>query len=145
MAHGLSPVTLDGGGLEPALKALVRRARETYRISVRLRLKVSADLTMNDATASHLYRITQEAINNAVRHAQARQILINLKFEARLVQLSVRDDGQGFDYQSPQNGDGKHFGLVGMRERAEQISGTLKINSRKNEGTEVVVDVPIGG
>jgi signal transduction histidine kinase len=93
----------------------------------------------------NLLRIGQEAVNNAVRHAQARNILINLKFEARRVQLSVRDDGDGFDYQVVQNGDGKHFGLVGMQERAAQIGGTLKVDSRAGEGTEVLVDVPISG
>jgi signal transduction histidine kinase len=93
----------------------------------------------------NLLRIGQEAINNAVRHAQARNILINLKFDARLVQLSVRDDGHGFDYQESKNGDAKHFGLVGMQERAVRIGGTLKIDSRADEGTEVLVDVPISG
>ncbi|HKN83546.1 MAG TPA: ATP-binding protein, partial [Pyrinomonadaceae bacterium] len=60
-------------------------------------------------------------------------------------QLSVRDDGHGFDYQASQNGDVKHFGLVGMQERAEQIGGSLKVDSREGEGTEVLVDVPISG
>jgi ligand-binding sensor domain-containing protein/signal transduction histidine kinase len=98
---------------------------------------------LGERIEGNLLRIGQEAINNAVRHAHAKNILVNLKFEANRVQLSVCDDGLGFDSQISQNGDGKHFGLVGMRERAEQIGGTLKINSHPNEGTEVLVDVPI--
>ena len=98
---------------------------------------------LGERIEGNLLRIGQEAINNAVRHARAQNIVINLKFETNRVQLSVCDDGLGFDSQLSQNGDGKHFGLVGMRERAEQIGGTLKINSRANEGTEVVVEVPI--
>ena len=98
---------------------------------------------LGERIEGNLLRIGQEAINNAVRHAHAQNILVNLKFEANRVQLSVRDDGHGFDSQISENGDGKHFGLVGMRERAEQIGGTLKINSYPNQGTEVLVDVPI--
>jgi two-component system NarL family sensor kinase len=57
----------------------------------------------------------------------------------------VRDNGCGFDYQGSTNGDAKHFGLVGMQERAVRIGGTLKVDSRAGEGTEVLVDVPISG
>jgi signal transduction histidine kinase len=66
-----------------------------------------------------------------------------LKFDAQHVQLSVRDDGHGFDRQKL-NGEGKHFGLVGMEERAVQIGASLRISSRTGEGTEVLVEVPIG-
>jgi signal transduction histidine kinase len=59
------------------------------------------------------------------------------------VQLIVRDDGRGFNNQTVGNGRQGHFGLVGMRERAEQIGGTLSIQSNDHSGTEVVADVPI--
>ena len=94
---------------------------------------------------SNLLRIGQEAINNAVRHAHARNILVNLKFGPRRLQLSVQDDGHGFDYQASKNGEVKHFGLVGMQERAEQIGGALKVKSSEHNGTEILVDVPISG
>ncbi len=83
-------------------------------------------------------------MNNAVKHAQAQRIFVNLVFDARRVQLSVRDDGCGFDNQAAGNGRAGHFGLIGMRERAEQIGGTLSIHSTEGSGTEVVADVPIG-
>ena len=66
-------------------------------------------------------------------------------FDARKVQLTVQDDGCGFDSQAAGNGVSGHFGLIGMRERVEQIGGTLSIQSAKGAGTEVAVDVPIGG
>jgi signal transduction histidine kinase len=91
----------------------------------------------------NLLRIGQEAINNAVKHAHAQRIFVSLRFGARRVQLSIRDDGLGFDYQATGNGRGGHFGLVGMRERAEQIGGSLSIHSSEGSGTEVVADVPI--
>ena len=135
---------LDKNDLPAALSETARRL--TTETAVQAKVEVSGTFRpLSPLIEGNLLRIGQEAINNAVRHAQARNILINLKFDARRVQLSVRDDGLGFDYQIPQNGDGKHFGLVGMKERAEQIGGTLKIDSRANEGTEVLVDVPISG
>jgi len=134
MAHGLSPVTLDGGGLEPALKALVRRARETYRISVRLRLKVSADLTMNDATASHLYRITQEAINNAVKHGGARAVTVTLQADDYNVRLSVSDDGIGLPADT---GSSPGMGLKIMDYRARLMGGVIDVAARRGGGTRV--------
>ena len=98
---------------------------------------------LNSSIEDNLLRIGQEAINNAVKHAQAERILINLGFDAKNVRLSVRDDGHGFDDQA-QNTEGR-FGLVGMRERAEQIGGRLSIRSENGSGTEVIVDVPISG
>jgi signal transduction histidine kinase len=91
----------------------------------------------------NLLSIGQEAINNAVKHAHAQRIFVSLVFGARRVQLSIRDDGHGFDDQATGNGRAGHFGLVGMRERAEQIGGSLSIHSTEGSGTEVVADVPI--
>src|SRR5260370_17571377 len=98
---------------------------------------------LDSSIEDNLLRIGQEAINNAVKHAQAERILINLKFDAKNVQLSVRDDGHGFDARA-ENTEGR-FGLVGMRERAEQIGGKLSIPTHNGTATEVIVDVPIGG
>jgi ligand-binding sensor domain-containing protein/signal transduction histidine kinase len=92
---------------------------------------------------NNLLRIGQEAVNNAVRHAQARTITVNLDFDARSVRLSVRDDGRGFDPPAASNGSNGHFGLVSMRERAEEMGGSVRVNSRRGEGSEVLVSVPI--
>jgi ligand-binding sensor domain-containing protein/signal transduction histidine kinase len=90
---------------------------------------------------TNLLRIGQEAVNNAVKHARAKRIEVGLNFETRKVQLSVRDDGRGFD-PSEQIADG-HFGLLGMRERAEQIGGVLSIDSAPERGTQIAVEVPL--
>src|SRR5215216_2537418 len=90
---------------------------------------------------TNLLRIGQEAINNAVKHAQANRIDVALNFDTRSVRLSVRDNGRGFDAKG-QIADG-HFGLIGMRERAEQIGGLLTIHSAKERGTQITVDVPL--
>lgn len=90
---------------------------------------------------NNLLRIAQEAINNSVKHAGARRIVIDLHFDTDALQLRVRDDGCGFDPQ-PHNGDG-HFGLIGMRERAQEIGGELRILSERLSGTEIIVNVPL--
>jgi len=90
---------------------------------------------------SNLLRIGQEAINNAIRHAQAQRVLIDLNFDTAVVRLSIRDDGRGFDVRA-EHTDG-HFGLIGMRERAAQMGGKLSINSEEGTGTEVIIEVPI--
>ena len=90
---------------------------------------------------SNLLRIGQEAINNAVKHARANRIEVGLNFDTHNVRLSVRDNGRGFD-QSEQIADG-HFGLLGMRERAEQLGGVLSIDSAPERGTQIAVEVPL--
>jgi ligand-binding sensor domain-containing protein/signal transduction histidine kinase len=89
---------------------------------------------------TNLLRIGQEAINNAVKHARANRIDVALNFDTRNVRLSIRDDGRGFD--PAQIADG-HFGLIGMRERAEQIGGVLMIDSAVESGTQIAIDVPL--
>jgi len=135
---------LDKNDLPAALSETARRL--TADTALQAKVEVTGTFRpLSDLIEGNLLRIGQEAINNAVRHAQARNVLVNLKFEPRRVQLTVRDDGVGFDYQISPNGEVKHFGLIGMRERADQIGGTLTIKSRANEGTEVLVDAPISG
>jgi ligand-binding sensor domain-containing protein/signal transduction histidine kinase len=92
---------------------------------------------------NNLLRLGQEAVGNAVRHARAQVITVSLDFDAREVRLSVKDDGRGFDPATCNGDAGGHFGLVGMRERAEQMGGIAQVNSRPGEGTEVLVRVPI--
>jgi PAS domain S-box-containing protein len=87
-----------------------------------------------------LLRIGQEAIVNAMEHAQAHEINVVLSFEPGQVRLCVRDDGQGFDPQLPAPG---RFGIVGIRERAEKVHGTLTLVSRPGDGTQIALTVPV--
>ena len=90
---------------------------------------------------TNLLRIGQEAINNAIKHAQAKRIDVALNFDTHSVLLSIGDDGRGFD-PGEQIADG-HFGLIGMRERAEQAGGVLTVESEREHGTQITVDVPL--
>ena len=125
-------------------KALTDTARRlTSETSIQVQVDVSGTFRpLPRLVEDNVLRLGQEAINNAVQHAQAEHIFVNLRFDAKRLQLSVRDDGRGFHYEAHKDRS-NHFGLVGMRERAEQIGGTLSIHSGNGSGTEVVVDVPI--
>jgi signal transduction histidine kinase len=131
---------LDNNDLPTALAETARRL--THDTAIHAQVEVNGTFRpLAQSVEGNLLRIGQEAINNAVKHAQAQRILVNLVFDARRVQLIVRDDGHGFNNQV--NGRDGHFGLIGMKERAEQIGGTLSIQSSEGAGTEVVADIPI--
>ena len=89
-----------------------------------------------------VYRIGREAILNALRHSKASHIEAELRFSPQQLQLFVRDDGTGIDEEILQFGREKHWGLTGMRERAERIGARLHVMSRESAGTEIQLDVP---
>lgn len=132
---------LENNDLPAALAEIARRL--THETAIQAHVEVNGTFRpLAQSVEVNLLRIGQEAMNNAVKHAQAQRILVNLIFDARRVQLSVRDDGRGFD-QAAGDGEAGHFGFIGMRERAQQIGGTLSIYSAEGLGTEIVADVPI--
>ena len=133
---------LENNDLPTALAETARRL--THETAIQAQVEVNGTFRpLAQTVEDNLLRIGQEAINNAVKHALAQRIFVNLVFDARRVQLIVRDDGRGFDNQTVRNEKAGHFGLVGMRERAEQMGGTLSIQSNNGSGTEVIADVPI--
>jgi signal transduction histidine kinase len=89
-----------------------------------------------------IYRIGREALMNAVRHAEARNIEVKLDYEPTRLRVSVRDDGRGIDPEVLRSGRDGHWGLSGMRERAERIGARLKISNRDRSGTEVEMSIP---
>ena len=89
-----------------------------------------------------VYRIGREALANAYRHSQANKIEIELEYSSKQLRILVRDDGIGIDADVLQSGRDGHWGLAGMRERAESIGGRLKVWSRANAGTEVELLIP---
>jgi ligand-binding sensor domain-containing protein/signal transduction histidine kinase len=134
--------SLDERDLPAALAEMTRRL--TAESSVQTHFHVGGTFRpLAPPVENNLLRIGQEAVGNAVRHAQARTISVSLDFDAREVRLGVKDDGRGFDPRAYDDGAGGHFGLVGMRERAEQMGGSAVVTSAHGEGTEVVVRIPI--
>jgi signal transduction histidine kinase len=92
--------------------------------------------------ADEIYHICREALFNAFRHAKARQIEVEIEYAMREFRIAVRDDGIGIDPQIIESGRENHWGLSGMRERAEKIGALLKVLSRTGAGTEIELSVP---
>lgn len=90
-----------------------------------------------------LLRIGQEALTNAIRHARPKRVAVQLRYAPECVTLCVRDDGRGFDLGAISARIGSGFGLLGMRERAAVLAGSLAIDSKPGEGTEVSVTLPV--
>lgn len=134
----LRPLRLEEGGLSEALNAILR---ETTSVKPPASLQVEGEARpLSPSVESHLLRIAQEALANARCHSGASRINIILRFDSQSVELSVRDDGRGFDTESPRQGG---FGLTSMSERAAKIGGNLSIESRPGHGTQLDVVVPL--
>ncbi len=135
IAHGLSPVAIERGGLAEALRSLAERRDD--RAGVRVRFRCGKWLEQLDlSVATHLYRIAQEALTNALRHASAREVRISLSMAGDKVKLRIVDDGRGL----PGAASGAEgLGLRIMRYRANMIAAVLRVDSREGGGTEVAV------
>ncbi|HEX8282768.1 MAG TPA: two-component regulator propeller domain-containing protein [Pyrinomonadaceae bacterium] len=134
--------TLDDRDLPTALAEMARRLTADSGVQTQFQLG-GTFRPLPRQVENNLLRIAQEAVNNAVRHARARTIYVNLFFDAAGVRLSVRDDGRGFDPGREDGARAGHFGILGMRERAEEMGGTLSVESRPGGGSEVAVGVPV--
>ena len=97
---------------------------------------------LNPLVRDEAYRIAGEALRNAFRHARARRITVELQYDKRQFRLRVRDDGKGFDEEDIRRQPAGHFGLPGMRERAEDVGGRLEVRTRLDSGTEVELSIP---
>ena len=135
-----SPI-LQSRGLATALRSIGENLTGEGAVTFRLDVfgHARADLQRVD---EHLLRIGQEAMTNAMRHGRAATVIAELRYLEDAVSLSVRDDGKGFDTSVATVADGVHWGLRTMRERAEQVGGSLRLTSAEGQGTVVEVVVP---
>jgi signal transduction histidine kinase len=133
---------LDNNDLPSALDALCKQLSSGTDIRIGVEV-LGTKRRLPDGVENHLLRITQEAIANAIKHANPRQIQVQLVFEIGSVALIVRDDGHGFNvdkFSASRNG---HFGLAGMRERAKTMQATIEMESASGTGTTIAVEVPL--
>jgi len=144
VAHGLMPGILDALGLVSSLRTLLDEFREYTDIkidffnrNIRKRFDQEKELA--------IYRIVQEALNNIIKHAKAKNVYVNLLKKGNVLFLSVEDDGVGFDQDKEMKiskGKGP-LGLVIMQERVMQLDGELTIESKMGKGTHLLVEIPI--
>ncbi len=142
LSHELRPTILDDLGLLPALEFLADRVAKRSGLVITVQGPPEGRLAPLAETV--LYRSVQEALTNVVRHAQAKQVQVEIRREEGTIQCSVRDDGVGFDLPAIQARRGERgLGLIGIRERAAALGGTFAIRSAAGEGTEVLITIPM--
>jgi len=135
----LRPASLEAEGLGQVLRKHVEVLRRVSGSAIELR--VAAPPALGPAAAGQVFRIAQEALQNALRHAAAGRIEVRLGNGGGRLALSVTDDGRGFDVSAP-GVRGRRLGLTSMEERAVELGGVLAIESRPGAGTTVRLDVP---
>jgi len=135
LTRALRPIYLEDLGLVTALEMLGRETSQNNHIPVEFQ-KIGQERRLASEVELSLYRIAQEALNNVVHHAKAKQAVLSIVFHEE-IKLEVRDDGIGFIMpKSPTDfARSGHFGLLGIRERADLIGGVLEVKSRAGEGT----------
>jgi signal transduction histidine kinase len=139
----LRPIYLEDLGFMPALEMLVRQATEHSGLDVRL-AQPDAIPRLGPEVELGAYRIVQEALNNALQHAQAQHVSIEVRSEAQTLVFFIGDDGVGFVFpeQPDRLTSEGHFGLIGMLERAAQLGGSLHVDTAPGQGTRIVVRLP---
>jgi two-component system CheB/CheR fusion protein len=144
LAWELRPTALDDLGLAAALANFVGEWAKHYNIPAEVHVSGfdSNRLRLPPQTETCLYRITQEALNNTTKYAQAARVSVLLERRGPEAVLVVEDDGVGFDADEKMTG-GRSLGLVGMRERAALIGGSLEVESAPGRGTTIYARVPV--
>jgi two-component system, NarL family, sensor histidine kinase UhpB len=142
--HGLiprlAPLALDTLSLAETLEGFVNEWRRRHTaVAFGLRHQLSATLSASISLA--VYRIVQEGVTNAVRHAQPKEVTIEVRADADRVVVSVEDDGIGLPDNWLQRG---HFGLRGLRERVAKLDGAFDVRNRSSGGVELFAEIPLG-
>ena len=141
-SHELRPTILDDLGWVPAIRFLAEAVSK--RTGLPIRVEAFADQRLPGSVEIALYRIVQEALNNVTKHANASNVLIEVKRDHRVLKCLIRDDGRGFDVRAAQSNRSKgSLGLIGMEERLAAVGGNLRIESRPGHGTTLAIHVPV--
>lgn len=140
LVWSLRPPELERLGLVPALRRLVEDASAGGGAHVDLHEEIG-ELRLAPDTEAVVYRVVQEALNNAQKHAEASSVSVVLRRHAGSLAVVVEDDGRGFDPDAVTPGHG--VGLIGMRERADLVDGALVVESTEGGGTRVRLEVPV--
>ncbi|MCH7812015.1 MAG: GAF domain-containing sensor histidine kinase [Chloroflexi bacterium] len=137
----LRPAELEADGLVPTLRKHVEVVSRVYHANVEV--QVTGERRLQEKVERELFRIAQEALNNALKHSQAETIRVELKMNRKRVRLTVSDDGVGFEPADARMRS-KRLGLTSMQERAEAVGGSLEIESCPGEGTKIRLELPVG-
>ena len=138
----LHPMLLSDLGLEPALNLYFEEVKKHSDLAVEFRI-VGFDQRLEADAETVLYRFSQEALTNTLRHARAEHFRLSIIKSYPNIIFLAEDDGIGFDSKIV-GSDPRSLGLLGMRERASLLGGTFQLRSKPDEGTRIRIEVPIG-
>jgi len=141
LAHGIMPVQIEPEGLQTALEELAASIGIQRQVTCRFDSTLPV-MVANYSTATHLYRIAQEAVSNALRHSQASEIVISLRRQDEQIVFGVTDNGIGISRDDHRGGTVQGLGLRTMRYRCGMIGGTFHLERREAGGTSVKCIVP---
>lgn len=133
----LRPIQLDGKSLKQGIEQLLKEL--SSKIDIRTHFLIES-IVMPQAMEDHFFRIVQELLSNVLRHAKAHELEVYLSQNGNTIQLSVIDDGVGFDIKDKKTGS---YGLHNIRERIEGMGGNVRVISLKDVGTRIEINVPI--
>ena len=141
-SHELRPTVLDDLGWIPAIRFLAESVSKRTHLLIQVKAAFAGRLP--GAIEIALYRIVQEALTNASKHARATRVWIQVRRENRTLCCAIRDDGEGFDIRAVHaEGKRKGLGLIGIQERLNAVGGTFSIDSAPGRGTKLLVRLPL--
>lgn len=139
----LRPMALDDLGLIPTLRKYVHDYEEKTKIRATFETK-GKEHRMSSPMETAIFRLVQEALTNASKHAFPTYVGVEITFQAQMIKIMVQDNGLGFkvDQLEKKTKEHTHFGLIGMRERVELLEGRMEIESAANMGTKIIIHIP---
>ncbi|MDQ8188013.1 sensor histidine kinase [Pelagicoccus sp. SDUM812002] len=142
-ARKLRPAMLDDLGLLPSLRTLIKDFAETEVLNIKLEASPNVE-TLDNRSRTVLFRVSQEALTNVVRHANAKNAIVQIRKADGKVHLVISDDGKSFNVSRIRDSiTNNRLGLLGMRERVEMLGGSFTIQSSPGEGTAIVAEIPL--
>lgn len=141
----LRPMALDDLGLVPTLRKFIQDYEDKTKIRTKFEL-YGRECRLPSGMEVAIYRLVQEAFSNVYKHANASYVTLDVTFQAKMVKITVQDNGTGFDVGivEAKLGKGVNFGMIGMQERVELLEGRMDIDSQLGAGTKISMLIPIG-
>ncbi|MDM5209311.1 sensor histidine kinase [Cytobacillus kochii] len=137
--YDLRPMALDDLGLVPTLKKYLQTIEEYHNSTKITFMNVGKEVRLPSQYEVALFRLIQEAVQNAMKHADAEEIIVKTEINNERIAVVIRDNGKGFDINKKK---AQSFGIIGMRERVELLEGQLSIDSNIGKGTIIIIQVP---
>ncbi|MHC0037874.1 sensor histidine kinase [Pseudoneobacillus sp. C159] len=138
--YDLRPMALDDLGLIPTLKKYLQTTEEYHKDIKITFISFGLDQRMPTKYEVSLFRLIQEAVHNAIKHAEAKGIEVKVNIQQNQITVSIKDDGKGFDLNEVKH---QSFGIIGMKERVELIDGEIHFHTKVGQGTIVNIKIPV--